>query len=150
MLTIRITDSSGKPLVGWRVEESNRTLESVPDNRTLENPEPKTTDSNGTIQDYFAANANISDYRLTRQEGEAAVFRQIESRSHALIEQTLRISSPDGGVIAIAVYLRRISNLENGNIHGNLIPAFISRGNHVNNFRVKLFPVSVTSPCIQR
>jgi RHS repeat-associated protein len=150
MLTIKITDRSGKPLVGWKVVESNRTLESVPDIPILGSPQTSTTDSNGTIQDYFAANAIFTNYRLTPEEGEAVVFKQIESRSHALIEQTLRISSPDGGVVAVAVYMRRISNLENGNVHGNLIPPFNSRGNHVNNFQVTLFRVSVTCPGGQR
>jgi RHS repeat-associated protein len=147
LLTVRITDQDNKPLVGWTVEESNVTIESIPNNPMVESTKSATTDSNGTIQDYLAANLNLSNYRLGEEEAKQAVYRQIGQKSHYFGEQTMRIYSPDGGLIAIAVYRRRISNLVNGDAEGALIPPTNSRGNFVNNFRpVQLSPITVTYP----
>jgi hypothetical protein len=122
--------------VGWKIEETNQTLESVPaNNSTAQSSRAAVTDSDGSIQDYFAANANFSNYRLSPTDARQAVYNQLGQRSHWFGEQTMRISSPDGGLVAIAVYRRRISNLVNGDVNGGLIPYLNSRGNYVNNFR---------------
>jgi len=147
VLTITVTDQDNKPLVGWRLEESNKTLESIPTNDMFESSIAATTDSSGTIQDYLAANANFSNYRLSPEEGTKAVYKQIGKKSHYFGEQTIRIFSPDGGLIAIAVYRRRISNLVDSNFKGELISPINSRGNFVNNFRpADIFPITVTYP----
>jgi len=148
ILTIRITDQDNKPLVGWTIKESNQTLESLPaNNPTAQSSTSRVTDSNGSIQDYFAANANFSNYRLDPGAAREAVNDQLRQRSHWFGEQTLSISSPAGGLVAVAVYRRRISNLFNGNVNDGLIPYLNSRGNYVNNFQPPYIGnVTVTYP----
>jgi RHS repeat-associated protein len=142
-LTITVKDSSGKPLAGLTVSETNKLIEAEPELRFKENPQTVTTDSNGSFTDVVGGNSTITSEPLSPEEARKTIYNQVESRVRVVTEQTLTISAPGQGVIATAVYQRTITNLDD---QGNRRPATNSRGNHVNNFSISVTPVTVSRP----
>jgi RHS repeat-associated protein len=143
-LTITITDPSGNPLQGLTVLETNRVIEAEPALPFEENQSTVTTDTNGSFTDIVLGNGKVTSNKVSPQEATQIVQNQIESRVKVVTEQMLTISAPNQGVIATAVYQRTITNL---NEKGNRRPAFDSSGRrHVNNFSIKVTPVTVSRP----
>jgi hypothetical protein len=119
-------------------------IEAEPELSFEENQSTVTTDANGSFTDIVYGNATKTSDKVSPEEATEIVQKQIESRVRLVTEQTLTISAPSQGVITIAVYQRTITNLDE---RGNRCPAFDSSGRrHVNNFDIKVGPVTVSRP----
>lgn len=143
VLTITITDQSGKPMEGLTVEESNKVIEAEPALPFRENKGSVTTDKDGQFTDIVTGRAQNTSEKVSGDEATRIVQNGIENRTKVVTDQTLTISAPGKGVIATAVYRRTITNLDE---NGNRRPAFNSSGRHINNYSVSVSSVTVSPP----